>query len=77
MSQGWNELDLRITKTYAEQLLSTPKEGEYMSYLGHYVVQGDQHISVYQTVLVNAKARDMNNTILECMGKDANKGDLK
>ena len=56
------EPDPRITKTYAEQLLSTPEEDEYMSYLNHYVVQGDQHIPVYQTALVNAKARDMNNT---------------
>ena len=31
------------------------EEDEYMSYLSHYVVQGDQHIMVYQTMLVNAK----------------------
>ena len=33
-----------------------------MSYLSHYVVQGDQHIPVYQTAPVNARARDMNST---------------
>ena len=33
-----------------------------MSYLSHYVVQGDQHIPVYQTAPVNTKARDMNST---------------
>ena len=62
MSQGWNEPDPKITETYAEKLLSTQEEDKSMSYLSHYVVQGDQHIPVYQIVPVNAKARDMNNT---------------
>ena len=62
MSQGWNEPDSRITKTYAEQSISMQEDGEYMSYLSHYVVQGDQHIPVYQTTPVNSKDRDMNNT---------------
>ena len=38
IAQGWMERDPRITKTYAEQLLSTLEEDEYMSYLSHYVV---------------------------------------
>ena len=50
------------TETYAEQPITTHEDDEYMSYLSHYVVQGDQHIPVYQTIPVNAKARDMNNT---------------
>ena len=62
LSQGWMEPDPQITKTYAEQPIATQEDDEYMSYLSHYVVQGDQHIPVYQTVPVNAKARDMNNT---------------
>ena len=41
MSQGWNELDRRIIEAYTELLLSTQEEDEYMSYLSHYVVQGD------------------------------------
>ena len=42
MNHGWNVLDPRIAETYAEQPLSTPEEDEYMSYLSHYIVQGDQ-----------------------------------
>ena len=61
MSQGWMEPDSRITETYAEQPITMQEDDEYMSYLSHYVVQGDQHIPVYQTTTVNAKARDMNN----------------
>ena len=38
MAQGWLEPNPRIKETYAKQLLSTPKEDEYMSYLSHYVV---------------------------------------
>ena len=62
IAQGWMEPDPRITETYTKQPLSTPEEDEYMSYLIHYVVQGDQHIPVFQTMPVKAKARDMNNT---------------
>ena len=62
IAQGWMEPDPRITETYTKQPLSTPEEDEYMSYLSHYVVQGDQHIPVYQIAPINAKARDMNNT---------------
>ena len=47
MAEGWMELDPRITETYAKQPLSTPEEDEYMSYLNHYVIQGDQYIPVY------------------------------
>ena len=61
MTQGWNEPNPRITKTYIEKLLSTSEEDEYMSYLSHYVVQGDQHIYIYQTMPLNAKSKDMNN----------------
>ena len=60
MAQGWMELDPRITETYTKQLLTTLEEDKYMSCLSHYVVQEDQHIPVYQTVPINAKARDMN-----------------
>ena len=56
LSQGWIEPDPRITETYAEQPIATQEDDEYMSYLSHYVVQGDQHIPVYQTASVNAKA---------------------
>ena len=62
LSQGWTEPNPQITETYAEQSITTYEDDEYMSYLSHYVVQGDQHIPVYQTAPVNAKARDMNNT---------------
>ena len=62
MSQGWNEPDPRITETYAKKPLSMQEEDEYMIYLSHYVVHGDQHIPIYQTQLVNEKARDMNDT---------------
>ena len=62
MSQGWSEPDPRITETYVEQPISMQEDDEYMSYLSHYVVQGDQHIPVYQTAPVYAKARDMNIT---------------
>ena len=61
MPHDWLELDPSITKTYAEQLLPIQEESVYMSYLNHYVVQGDQYIYVYQTMPINAKARDMNN----------------
>ena len=44
LSQGWMELDPRITETYAEQSITMHEDDEYMSYLNHYVVQGDQHI---------------------------------
>ena len=62
MTQGWMEPDPRIMEIYTEQSLSTLEEDEYMSYLCHYVVQGYQHILVYQIVPVNAKARHINNT---------------
>ena len=62
LSQGWMEPDPRITETYVEQPITTHEDDEYMSYLSHYVVQGDQHIPVYQIVPINVKARDMNNT---------------
>ena len=63
LSQGWMEPDPRITETYAKQPITMQEDDKYMSYLCHYVVQGDQHIRVYQTVpAVNVKARDMNNT---------------
>ena len=62
MSHGWSELDPRITETYAEQPISMQEDNEYMSYLSHYVVQGDQHIPIYQIAPINVKARDMNNT---------------
>ena len=61
MSQDCMEPNLRITEIYAEKLISTQEESEYMSYLNHYIVQGDQRILVYHTLLVNTKARDMNN----------------
>ena len=41
MSQDWMELDPRITKTYAEQLISTPEESKHVSYLSHYVIKGN------------------------------------
>ena len=47
MSQGWMEPDPRITETYVEQPITTYEDDEYMRYLSHYVVQGDQHIPVY------------------------------
>ena len=62
MSQGWSELEPRITDTYAKQPVATTEDDEYVSYLSHYVVQGDQHIPVYQTMPVNPRARDMNKT---------------
>ena len=62
LSQSWMEPNPQITEAYAEQPLATHEDEEYMSYLSHYVVQGDQHIPVYQTAPINTKARDMNNT---------------
>ena len=62
LSQGWMEPDPRITETYVKQPITTQEDDKYMSYLSHYVVQSDQHIPIYQTAPVNAKARDMNNT---------------
>ena len=41
MLQDWMEPDPRIMETYAKQLISTLEKSEYMSYLNHYVVQGD------------------------------------
>ena len=61
MSQDWMEPDPRIMETNIEQLISTVEENKYMSYLNHYVVQGDQHFPMYHTMPINAKARNMNN----------------
>ena len=62
LSQSWMEPNPQITEAYAEQPLAMQEDDEYISYLSHYVVQGDQHIPVYQTAPVNTKARDMNST---------------
>ena len=47
LSQGWMEPNPRMTETYVEQRITMQEDDEYMSYLSHYVIQGDQHIPVY------------------------------
>ena len=41
LSQGLMEPDPRIMENYAEQPITMQEDDKYMSYLSHYVVQGD------------------------------------
>ena len=57
----WVEQELSIEEPNNSQA-KMEEEMKMINVISHYVLHGEQHIPVYETVPVNPKARDMNAT---------------